>query len=129
MSEKRGYPNPDYMEHDMLEQINASIMIDDQDYRAMVGKSYAMDLLRTRIEKTGKVEEDVVYALTAASDAQEESEARQYERWWREETSKSSRLDRENKELKAKLQKLEEQINQLLPAMEEEPKKKEDQNE
>ena len=48
MSEKRGYPNPNYTDKDVgLEQleVNAQIMIDDNEYREMVAKATAFDIL------------------------------------------------------------------------------------
>lgn len=124
MSEKRGYPNPDYTEEDVLE-VKADLRIDDNEYRELCYKAAALDILTARIKATGKIEEEVVYACTGTNDTDQENDARQYERWYHDESSKNFRLARENEELKEQIQKLQEQVNQLLPAVEDEPEKEE----
>lgn len=122
MSEKRGYPNPDYTEEDVLE-VKAALRIDDNEYRELCYKAAALDILTARIKATGKIEEEVVYACTGTNDTDQENDARQYERWYHDESSKNFRLARENEELKEQVLKLQEQVNQLLPAVEDEPEK------
>lgn len=124
MNEKRGYPNPDYTEEDVLE-VKAALQIDDNEYRELCYKAAALDILAARIKATGKIEEEVVYACTGTNDTDQENDARQYERWYHDESSKNFRLARENEELKAQVLKLQEQVNQLLPAVEDEPEKEE----
>ena len=124
MSEKRGYPNPDYTEEDVLE-VKADLRIDDNEYRELCYKAAALDILTARIKATGKIEEEVVYACTGTNDTDQENDARQYERWYHDESSKNFRLARENEELKEQVLKLQEQVNQLLPAVEDEPEKEE----
>lgn len=124
MSEKRGYPNPDYTEEDVLE-VKADLRIDDNEYRELCYKAAALDILAERIKATGKIEEEVVYACTGTNDTDQENDARQYERWYHDESSKNFRLARENEELKEQVLKLQEQVNQLLPAVEDEPEKEE----
>ncbi len=124
MSEKRGYPNPDYTEEDVLE-VKAALQIDDSEYRELCYKAAALDILAARIKATGKIEEEVVYACTGTNDTDQENDARQYERWYHDESSKNFRLARENEELKEQVLKLQEQVNQLLPAVEDEPEKEE----
>ena len=124
MSEKRGYPNPDYTEEDVLE-VKADLRIDDNEYRELCYKAAALDILTARINATGEVEEEVVHACTGTNVTEQETEARQYQRWWQEESMKNSRLVRENSELKEQVLKLQEQVNQLLPAVEDEPEKEE----
>jgi hypothetical protein len=124
MSEKRGYPNPDYTEEDVLE-VKADLRIDDNEYRELCYKAAALDILAARIKATGKIEEEVVYACTGTNDTDQENDARQYERWYHDESSKNFRLVRENEELKEQVVKLQEQINQLLPTVDDEPEKEE----
>ena len=124
MSEKRGYPNPDYTEEDVLE-VKADVRLDDNEYRELCYKAAALDILAARIKATGKIEEEVVYACTGTNDTDQENDARQYERWYHDESSKNFRLARENEELKEQVLKLQEQVNQLLPAVEDEPEKEE----
>ena len=122
MSEKRGYPNPDYTEEDVLE-VKADLRIDDNEYRELCYKAAALDILTARIKATGKIEEEVVYACTGTNDTDQENDARQYERWYHDESSKNFRLARENEALKEQILKLQEQVNQLLPAVDDEPEK------
>lgn len=124
MSEKRGYPNPDYTEEDVLEA-KVDLRIDDNEYRELCYKAAALDILAARIKATGKIEEEVVYACTGTNDTDQENDARQYERWYHDESSKNFRLARENEELKEQVLKLQEQVNQLLPAVDDEPEKEE----
>lgn len=124
MSEKRGYPNPDYTEEDVLEA-KADLRIDDNEYRELCYKAAALDILAARIKAAGKIEEEVVYACTGTNDTDQENDARQYERWYHDESSKNFRLARENEDLKEQVVKLQEQINQLLPAVDDEPEKEE----
>lgn len=124
MSEKRGYPNPDYTEEDVLEA-KVDLRIDDNEYRELCYKAAALDILAARIKATGKIEEEVVYACTGTNDTDQENDARQYERWYHDESSKNFRLALENEELKEQVLKLQEQVNQLLPAVEDEPEKEE----
>ena len=125
MSEKRGYPNPDYTEEDVLE-VKADLRIDDNEYRELCYKAAALDILAARIKATGKIEEEVVYACTGTNDTDQENDARQYERWYHDESSKNFRLARENEELKEQVLKLQEEIEQMqLKPAEDEPEKEE----
>ena len=124
MSEKRGYPNPDYTEEDVLE-VKADVRLDDDKYMELCYKSAALDILTARIKAMGKIEEEVVYACTGTNEIDQENDAKKYERWWTQENNKNCRLTQENDELKERIRKLEEQLNQLLPAVEDEPEKEE----
>lgn len=124
MSEKRGYPNPDYTEEDVLE-VKAALQIDDNEYRELCYKAAALDILTARIKTKGKIEEEVVYACTGTNETDQENDAQRYERWYNNEFSKNCRLTKENDELKEQIRKLQEQVNQLLPAVEDEQEKEE----
>ena len=54
MSEKRGYPNPNYTDEDIREglplEMNAEIMIDDKEYRELVAKASAFDIITAEIK-------------------------------------------------------------------------------
>ena len=54
MSEKRGYPNPNYNEEDILPgaplEVKAEVMIDDKDYRELVLKAGLFDLITANIK-------------------------------------------------------------------------------
>lgn len=75
MSEKRGYPNPNYTEQDILPgiplEVNAAITLDDKDYRELVAKAALFDLLTANIKSRidygnhyNDVDSDIVLALT-----------------------------------------------------------------
>lgn len=54
MCEKRGYPNPNYTEEDIREgiplEMNAEILIDDKEYRELVGKAHTFDIIVNEIK-------------------------------------------------------------------------------
>ena len=75
MSEKRGYPNPNYTEKDIgLEpiELNAQICIDDEEYRELVSKAAALDILTADLKAKidygyssyNLVDDDLVLAIT-----------------------------------------------------------------
>lgn len=51
---KRGYPNPNYTDEDIQDgiplEMNAEIMIDDKEYRELVAKAAALDILTADIK-------------------------------------------------------------------------------
>ena len=51
---KTGYPNPNYTEEDIREgvplEMNAEIMIDDKEYRELVAKASAFDIITAEIK-------------------------------------------------------------------------------
>ena len=130
MSEKRGYPNPNYTEEDVypscghcndgyVRDIQAEMVLDDQLIQ-YIQKASMFDCLVSAIRSMKNVDTDVVQAITGTWDLKEESEAAKFSQWWREERAKNEELLRENTQLMRDNQKLQEQINQLLPAVEEE---------
>ena len=75
MSEKRGYPNPNYNEEDILPgvplEVKADVMIDDKDYRELVSKAAALDILTADLKRKidyghsySLVDDDLVLAVT-----------------------------------------------------------------
>ena len=128
MSEKRGYPNPDYTEEDVLE-VKAALQIDDNEYRELCYKAAALDILTARIRAMGKVEEEVVHACTGTNETDQENEAQKYERWYNNEFNKNCRLAKENGELKEQIRKLQEEIEQMQQQPDENEQEKEEQDE
>lgn len=127
MSEKRGYPNPDYTEEDIMKEpvemkeeitIDETVVISPDKFQQLCAKAAALDILTARIKFMGKIEDEIVFACTGTCETEQESDAKQYERWWRDENVKNVRLMGENADLRAQVHRLQEQINQLLPAME-----------
>ena len=119
MCEKRGYPNPNYTDEDIREglplEMNAEIMIDDKEYRELVAKAAALDILTARIRATGKIEDEVVYAVTGTSDGEQMTEAKKFSQWWHEELDKTRKLTEENEKLKDKIDELQERIDAMTP--------------
>ena len=53
MCEKRGYPNPNYTEEDFGMppiDLTAEICLDDKEYRELVGKAHAFDIIVNEIK-------------------------------------------------------------------------------
>ena len=77
MSEiKRGYPNPNYTEEDILtgkvteenflETEPNIVIVELNHYEELVSKAAALDILTASMTRTGKVDDDVVWAVTGA---------------------------------------------------------------
>lgn len=72
MSEiKRGYPNPNYTENDILTEEEAELLadvglvtIDADHYEGLVSKAAALDILTSYIQITGEVDDELVKAVT-----------------------------------------------------------------
>lgn len=89
MSEmKQGYPNPDYRKEDVgmeLLEMHAEIYIDDKEYRELLGKAVLHDTLKAAILSMGKIDEDVVRALTGTLDDESKAEAeKNWDYYWKE---------------------------------------------
>lgn len=114
---KTGYPNPNYTDEDIREgvplEMNAEIMIDDKEYRELVAKAAALDILTARIKATGKVEDTVVYAITGTSEGEQQTEAKKYYKWWNEECRKVEKLQNENNQLRAEIEKMKQDVSSL----------------
>lgn len=96
MSEvKRGYPNPNYTEEDiltgkvteetLLELAPYMVMIDADRYEKLISKAAALDILTAQIRTTGEINETVVRAITGTLEAKElvpKSEADSYFNWY-----------------------------------------------
>lgn len=68
---KRGYPNPNYTEEDILTEEETELLadvglvtIDADHYEELVSKAAALDILTSCIQITGKVDDDIVKAVT-----------------------------------------------------------------
>lgn len=68
---KRGYPNPNYTEEDILTEEEAELLadvglvtIDADHYEELVSKKAALDILTSYIQKTGKIDDEIVKAVT-----------------------------------------------------------------
>lgn len=103
MSEiKRGYPNPNYTEEDILTGKVAEeplldlapymVMIDADRYEKLISKAAALDILTAHIRTTGEINEDVVRAITGtleATDLVPKAESDAYFNWYMEQKKKA----------------------------------------
>ena len=73
---KRGYPNPNYTEEDILtgkvteedflEMETGLVTIDADHYEELVSKAAALDILTADLKKRGSVNDEVVWVVTGA---------------------------------------------------------------
>lgn len=117
MSEiKRGYPNPNYTEEDigkmeateekMLEMLPHVVMIDTDRYEELVSKAVALNILTAHIKTIGKIDEEVVRAVTGAYAQKEmvpKAKADQFWDWYVAEKKTCNQLREENAKLKEML--------------------------
>ena len=100
MNETIGYPNPNYDPHSIETKdikINTYITLEDSEYRELVVKAAALDILTAQIRATGAVNEDVVMAVTGTHEVQEfvpKSEADSYLNWYMEQKKKADELSK-----------------------------------
>ena len=84
---KRGYPDPDYTIENIDEKIN--IQIDEQviispaKFEELCSKAAALDILKASLQRGGKVNEDIAWAVTGANPDRDVEEVRKdKEMWW-----------------------------------------------
>ena len=116
MSEKRGYPNPDYTDEDVMSEpvevkeeitIDETVVISPEKFEQLCSKAAALDILTAHIKKTGKVDDDIVFAVTGTTDIKVQNKADDYYRWWCE-----TRDERDK--LKEKVAQLDHARNELI---------------
>lgn len=123
MSEKRGYPNPNYTEDDVLTEEEALEMevglvtIDAEHYEMLVAKAAALDILTADIRKRGEIHNEVVWAVTGADPEHEIKEAlkdkdQAWGFYWKEK-NKAEELQGKVADLQRKLSQAEELLNDL----------------
>lgn len=75
MSEKRGYPNPDYTDEDIVTEqlevkegitIDETVVISPDKFEKLCAKAAALDILTASIQRSGEVKDDIVLAVTGA---------------------------------------------------------------
>lgn len=86
MSEKRGYPNPNYTEGDIMPgipmEVRTELLLDDQ-LVEYIQKASLFDCLANTIRITGKVDDDVVKAITGAIAKEEMVPKKEADNYWR----------------------------------------------
>ena len=72
MSEKRGYPNPNYTEDDVMTEEEAIleevglVTLPVDHYEMLVSKAAALDILTADLKRRGSVHDEIVLAVTGA---------------------------------------------------------------
>ena len=98
MSEKRGYPNPNYTEGDIMPgipmEVRTELLLDDQ-LVEYIQKAAMFDCLASTIKTTGKIDDDVVRALTGTNDPKEHEDIIMYRSWYNSEKQKNEELQKE----------------------------------
>ncbi len=95
---RRGYPNPDYTEEDLIPgtlETTAELILDDQ-LVEHIQKSALFDCLASAIKLTGKVDDDLVKAITGNLSQEEmvpKKEADNYWGYYMREQQKSKELE------------------------------------
>jgi len=109
MSEKRGYPNPDYEDEDVMIEEGIAledlgmVAVDLEHYEDLVVKAARLDLLAEAIRKSGKINDDIVRAITGTLDAVEMVPKKTADDFWsyyRKEQEKTEKLKMEVASLK-----------------------------
>ena len=76
MSEKRGYPNPNYTDEDVMAEpvevkeeitIDETVVISPDKFERLCAKAAALDILTAAVSRKGEVNADIVWAVTGAS--------------------------------------------------------------
>ena len=81
MSEKRGYPTPNYTEDDVMTEEEAIleevglVTLPVDHYEMLVSKAAALDILTADLKRRGSVNDDIVLAVTGAIPDHEIQEA------------------------------------------------------
>jgi hypothetical protein len=115
MSEKRGYPNPNYTEEDVmadgeiLEEIGL-VTLEPDHYEELVSKAAMLDCLASAIKSMGKVDDDVVKAITGTLSDQPIVPKKEADNYWSYYTRESAK----NRELESKVSQLERARNELI---------------
>ena len=103
MSEVRGYPNPNYTEEDLVQQqipleakadisLDETVIISPAKFEELCSKAAALDILTAHINKTGKVDDDIVFAVTGTTDIKIQTKADDYYKWWCETREERDKL-------------------------------------
>ena len=72
MNEKRGYPNPNYTEEDVMTEEEAIleevglVTLPVDHYEMLVSKAAALDILTADLKRRGSVHDEIVLAVTGA---------------------------------------------------------------
>lgn len=116
MEEKRGYPNPNYTDEDVMSEplevkeeitIDETVVISPDKFEKLCAKAAALDILTAHIKKTGKVNDDIVFAVTGTTDIKVQNKADDFYKWWCE-----AREERDK--LKEKVAQLDHARNELI---------------
>ena len=106
MCEKRGYPNPNYTEEDIMPgipmEVKSELILDDQLIQ-FIQKAAMFDCLASAIKLTGEVDDDLVKAITGNLSQEEMVPKKDADNYW----SYYMREQKKTKELEEKVASLE----------------------
>ena len=110
MSEKRGYPNPNYTEQDILPtcEVRSDLILDDQ-LIEFIQKTAMFDCLASAIKLTGEVDDDMVRAITGNLSQEEMVPKKEADNYW----NYYMREQKKTKELEEKVASLERALDEL----------------
>ena len=123
MSEKRGYPNPNYTEENVITEEEAIleevglVTLPVDHYEMLVSKAAAIDILTADLKRRGSVNDDIVLAVTGAIPDHEIQEAlkdkdQAWGFYWKEKKTVEEQQAK-IETLQRKLSQAEEQLNEL----------------
>ena len=123
MSEKRGYPNPNYTEDDVMTEEEAIleevglVTLPVDHYEMLVSKAAALAILTADLKRRGSVNDDIVLAVTGAIPDHEIQEAlkdkdQAWGFYWKEKKTVEEQQAK-IETLQRKLSQAEEQLNEL----------------
>ena len=103
---KRGYPNPNYTEEDILTEEEAELLadvglvtIDADHYEELVSKAAALDILTSYIQITGKVDDEIVKAVTGTIAKEDMVPKKELDEVWCYYHNKISEIDKLKQEI------------------------------
>ena len=112
MCEKRGYPNPNYTEEDIMPgipmEVKSELILDDQLIQ-FIQKAAMFDCLASAIKLTGEVDDDLVKAITGNLSQEEMVPKKDADNYW----SYYMREQKKTKELEEKVASLERALDEL----------------
>jgi hypothetical protein len=115
MSEKRGYPNPNYTDEDVmadgeiLEEIGL-VTLETDHYEELVSKAAMFDCLASSVKLAGKVDDMLVKAITGNLFKEEMVPKKEADNYWGYYTRESAK----NRELESKVSQLEHARKELI---------------
>ena len=116
MSEKRGYPNPNYTEEDVLPgvplEVNSELILSDE-LIEFIQKAAALDILSAAVKATGKVDDDLVRAITGTLTDEPMVPKKEADNYWGYYMNAKAEKDKLSKQV-AELQQAKAELTEIL---------------